>query len=132
MLYVHGVENGHSDCGLANVVNKNCLPNSISSLILTHNQTAAFNHHPQLGDSVQPSMNNNGHWIGNVTVPENSSDLAANEVNQKNHFGGGSGSDLNIYTRDPFCSQKETDNVRGFSVNKLLQINNRSGNDSGM
>lgn len=130
MLYVHGVENGNSDCGSMSGVNKNYPSNSISSLILTHNQMAAFHHHPQIGDTVQSSssMNNNGHWIGNVAALQNSSELTANEVNQKNHF---DGSDLSIFTRDAFGGPKETDNVRSFSVNKLLQnSNNGSGNDS--
>lgn len=130
MLYVHGVENGNNDCATENSVNKNFVPNSISSLILTHNQSAVFHHHTQIGDGVQPSMNNNGHWmggVGNANTLDNNSELTANEV--KHHFGGGN-NDLSIYTRDAFGGQKESDNVRSFSVNKLLQITNRSGSDS--
>lgn len=125
MLYVHGVENGN-DCGQTGVHggSKNYVPNAISPLILTHNQAVGF-HHPPSGDTNIVTGNVN-QWIGHVGGTGNG-ELGGGDVNQKDQF---DADDLSVYGREAFCGQRESENVRSFSVNKLLQINNGNHSES--
>lgn len=125
MLYVHSVENGN-DCNQIGVHggNKNYVPNTLSSMVLAHNQTIGFQHPTVTTDETNIVTNNNNQWIGHVSGASNG-DPNGTVVNPKTQFDAG---DLSHYERDGFGGHRETENVRSFSVNKLLQINN--GNQS--
>lgn len=164
MLYIHGVDNGNQ-CGGGggsaqtmtinshNSGGKNYVPNSISSIVLAHNQVSSFHHSQQSGEANVPMINNSGagggsanggggggHWPNHsIAAHMANSDLNANNLTtQKSHFIGGTsvgavagGNDLSAFARDSFCGQRETENVRSFSVNKLLQINNHRDHSEG-
>lgn len=130
---------------------KSYVPNSISSIILAHNQASSFHHSQPGGEANGPMINNSGagggsanggggggHWSNHGIVAHvDNGDLNANNLTtQKSHFIGGgsagavaSGNDLSVFARDGFCGQ--TENVRSFSVNKLLQINNHRDHSEG-
>lgn len=127
MLYVHSSESG-VECGhptVSHSTGKSYANNSISALLLTHNNQAAFRH-PHVADA-NAGANSNGHWSCNVLGNDNTN-LSANEVQNKGSAFGAN--HLSAFTRDGFCGLRETENVRSFAVNKLLQITNRDSSES--
>lgn len=128
MLYVHSSESG-VECGHPTVsshsASKSYANNSISALLLTHNNQTAFRH-PHAGDT-NIGANGGGHWSCNVLGNDNTNLSANDGQNKGSTFGA---NHLSAFTRDAFCGQRETENVRSFAVNKLLQITNRDSSES--